>query len=309
MRHLAVLGFAASLVANQATAETREYRGLCEASAAAALDDRHFAVASDETNVLFVYERGIADPVAKFDFEPFTTFGGSDLEGAARVGSRVYWISSHSFNKNGQDRDKRKVFFATDVGFASGRPVLRAVGKPAFGLRDDLAAAAGVPNAELNLEGLAAAAEGLLLGLRGPLVDGKAIVVPLENPAAVVEASQAPRFGSAVRLDLGGLGIRSMDWVGSGERAYVITAGPVEDGSAPFRLYWWSGRPDDLSPKLALEMWTGDNLIPEALVAFPDQTSFQILSDDGNRCSDEGPAHLRRFRSVDVSLPEAGTAK
>jgi hypothetical protein len=39
-------------------ARAMEYKGLCEASAGAFLDAAHFAVASDETNTLRIYERG-----------------------------------------------------------------------------------------------------------------------------------------------------------------------------------------------------------------------------------------------------------
>src|SRR5689334_991375 len=40
-----------------------EYKGICEASAGAFVDDKHFVVASDETNLLQLYERGKADPI------------------------------------------------------------------------------------------------------------------------------------------------------------------------------------------------------------------------------------------------------
>src|SRR4029450_7704870 len=74
-----------------------EYKGLCEASAGAFLDDRHFVVASDETNLLQLYERGKADPFGDgIDMRKFLSFKKSDLEAAAVVGDRVYWMSSHS---------------------------------------------------------------------------------------------------------------------------------------------------------------------------------------------------------------------
>ena len=122
-----------------------EYKGICEASAGAFIDGTHFAVASDETNRLQIYERGKPEPIGNgIDMESFTSFDKSDLEAAAVIGDRVYWMSSHSFNGRGEDRPKRKVFFATKIVQANGKPTLEGVGKPVKSLRDPLAKAAGV---------------------------------------------------------------------------------------------------------------------------------------------------------------------
>ena len=122
-----------------------EYKGICEASAGAFIDSTHFVVASDETNKLQIYERGKPQPIGNgIDMETFTSFDKSDLEAAAVIGDRVYWISSHSFNSQGEDKSKRKVFFATKIVQADGKPTLVSVGKPVKSLRDPLAKAAGV---------------------------------------------------------------------------------------------------------------------------------------------------------------------
>ena len=44
-----------------------EYKGICEASAGAFIDGTHFAVASDETNKLQIYERGKPQPIGNGD--------------------------------------------------------------------------------------------------------------------------------------------------------------------------------------------------------------------------------------------------
>src|SRR4051812_22523828 len=99
MRVLSAVVCSLVTFAGQCLAEQQEYKGVCEASAAVVLDDNFFAVANDETNVVVAYQRGKPDPVRSFNFESFTTFDKSDLEGGARIGSRIYWISSHSLNK------------------------------------------------------------------------------------------------------------------------------------------------------------------------------------------------------------------
>jgi hypothetical protein len=133
VRMLAATG-AIGLMFAASTAGSFEYKGLCEASAGAFVDDKHFVVASDETNRLQLYERGKPDPIGKgFDMGPFTSFDKSDLEGAAVIKDRVYWISSHSFNSDGEDKKKRKVFFATKIDAAGDRPTPDARGNAGEG--------------------------------------------------------------------------------------------------------------------------------------------------------------------------------
>ena len=111
------------------SAGAAEYRGICEASTGAFIDGTHFAVASDETNKLQIYEHGKPQPIGNgIDMETFTSFDKSDLEAAAVIGDRIYWMSSHSFNSQGEDKPKRKVFFATKIVQANGKPTLEESG-------------------------------------------------------------------------------------------------------------------------------------------------------------------------------------
>ena len=289
--------FAAVVVSDAGAAE---YKGICEASAVAFIDRVHFVVASDETNKLQIYQRGKAEPIgAGIDMEGFTSFDKSDLEAAAAIGDRVYWISSHSFNSQGEDKPKRKVFFATRIVQVDGKPTLESVGKLVKSLRDPLAKAAGVNPAEMNVEALAATPEGgLLIGLRAPLRNGKALVVPFKNPKAVVdEPNTAPEFGEAVPVKLVDRGFRSMETLESGK--YAIIAGPVSDSAEGFALFRWSGPGTDPVKVDGADL-TG--IKPEAAMAVPGQNLLQLLSDDGDICSDEDdPTSKRRFRSTDVT--------
>jgi hypothetical protein len=170
-------------------------------------------VASDERNELQIYKRGQPRPVGALDLSKFldTKEGeGSDLEGAAMIGTRICWIASHSLNKEGKVRERRHRFFATEVQPGQ-TPSLRIVGKRAYTnlLRDlvtakkldalKLADAATLKPEDvggLNIEGLAATPEGyLLIGFRNPVPDGLALVVPLENPRALSKG-RSQRSGS-----------------------------------------------------------------------------------------------------------------
>jgi hypothetical protein len=291
-------------------ARAMEYKGLCEASAGAFLDATHCAVASDETNTLHIYERGKPDPIGKgVDMEDFTGFDKSDLEGAAAIGDRVYWISSHSFSKKNKDKAERKVFFATKIVMENGKPTLEPTGKPVTSLRDGIAAAAGAQPGELNIEALSATPErGLLVGLRSPLrkVDGanQAIVVPFKNPADVIDNGAAPNLDTVFTLKLNGRALRSMDLIATSPARYIIVAGPVADGPG-FALFRWDGPGTDPEEITGGPDLTG--LTPEGAMAVPGTELVQLLSDDGEvngiKCDDEkDPPEKRKFRSIDVTV-------
>ena len=82
-------------LAKLAQAQEFAYRGMCDASAAVALDAGHFVVANDERNTLRVYKRGQSDPVDSvpiFEFLKTKEKKESDLEEPqeSEVGSTGY---------------------------------------------------------------------------------------------------------------------------------------------------------------------------------------------------------------------------
>ncbi len=123
----------------------RTYYGLCDASAAAILDADHFAVGDDEDNIIRVYHRraGVL-PVFSLDVSPFLEADPenpeADLEGAARLGDWIYWITSHGRNRKGEDSPGRQRFFAVAGSVRDGLARLDPVGMPYKRLLDDLLA-------------------------------------------------------------------------------------------------------------------------------------------------------------------------
>jgi hypothetical protein len=287
----ALLCLSAMAMTEPAGAQVPEsYRGPCDASAAVAVGTDMFVVGNDEDNTLHAYRRGHAPPIASFPLSRFLDAPSAevDIEGAAAIGARIYWISSHGRDSRGNPVPARHRLFATELRGGSA-PVLVPVGAPYVSLLRDLLAsealkpfrldaASRLPaEAEggLNIEGLAATPDGrLLIGFRNPLPAQRALVVPLENPADVVAGMRA-RLGAPILLDLDRRGIRSIDLVGS---AYEIVAGPTADRGR-FALYRWSGAAAD-APVLAADVDLGD-LRPEALFAVPATSRVQLLSDDG----------------------------
>lgn len=311
----ALLIFPVSSTAAPAAVST--YSGMCNASAAVALDDRHFAMADDEENIIRIYRMdrpGAA--VGQFDAAPHLDLTRkspeTDIEGAARIGDVVFWITSHSRNKNAKDRPNRLRLFATEIVRTSAAPELKPFGSPCLGLLDALLADARLRPFKLkaaaerapkdrdgfNIEGLSATPDGhLLLGFRNPIPKGKALLVPVRSPLAAVR-SQPPQLGDPILLDLGGLGVRSMDWW---EGRYWIVAGDY-DGHKRSKLFQWDGQ------RVRRVDVDFSDFNPEALAFYPGRDAVQCFSDDGKReiggtnCEDLRDPAQRRFRSLWVPL-------
>jgi hypothetical protein len=317
-----------------APAGVTTYEGMCDASAAVAVGPDWFLVANDEDNVLCHYLREPGGkPRSEFDLTKFlaleTKNPEADIEGAALTyvpsGPRVYWITSHGASRKGEPRPNRRRFFATGISRNTGGVTIEPAGKPYNNLLDDMAAderlerfklddaAKRAPESEggLNIEGLADVPEAhaLLIAFRNPIPDGKALVVPLLNPADLVERDGTrAKFGDPVLLPLGGRGVRSIDYHPT-RKTYLIIAGAHNDDKN-FVLFEWSGNAADAPKELAAGKMDGLN--PEALfVAMgPEQANgtgvppqVQILSDDGGEpvgnvdCKD-APPEQRSFRGA-----------
>ncbi|WP_164828628.1 DUF3616 domain-containing protein [Sinorhizobium meliloti] len=284
-------------------ADVQRYSGICESSAGALIDAKRFAAASDESNVIRIYERGLTAIAASVDLKTFTGYGKSDIEGAAVRGDIVYWSASQSQSSSGSDR-KRKVIFATRIVESNGGAMLEPMGVVREDLKPHLVDLSGSSDESINVEGLAVTPDGdLMFGFRN-LVGNKAAVVTLKNADFVLASeNNPPGFGDTAMLDLDGRGIRSLERIG--ERYLIVAGKPSEAADVDYALYWWDG--DHGSKAIAWE--TQPNLTgldPEMAMALQDGTTLQIVSDDGDRCPDveeeDPPSNERAFSSVDVPL-------
>lgn len=301
----------------------RHYQGMCDASAVEMLDQEYFAVGNDEDNILRVYARSRAGfPATTLDLSRFLVPRRktleADLEAAARVGNRIYWIASHGANSKGRFQPTRHRFFATTIGQTNGAATLQPYGLPYDALLRDLAQLPALASFQLsqgarkapkstgalNIEGLAAMPEGgLLIGFRNPIPGGRALLVPLRNPDEVVHGHPA-RFGEPVLLDLGGLGIRSLALRGD---RYLIVAGSFESGGTS-SLYEW--KPGEIKARpLTVSGLAGVN--PEGIAIIPgaDTRHLWVVSDDGTclvngiECKRLKDERLKSFRAFELELP------
>ena len=101
---------------------------------------------------------------------------------------------------------------------------------------------------ELNIEGLAwdPVRSRLLLGLRAPVIDGHALVIPLKlrDPRWPFEADNLEvDGGKAIRLALGGSGIRNLEYDTVSGSFWVITGATSNCENEDFRLLEWREGP------------------------------------------------------------------
>ncbi|MES0038856.1 DUF3616 domain-containing protein [Mesorhizobium sp. M0046] len=308
-----------------ALAEQLVFTGMCDASAAVALDDTHFAVADDERDTLRIYDLTTLEQTSELNLTAYLHNRNkkgepkeADLEGAVRRGQNVIWISSHGRNKDAQEKVFRWRLFATPI-IDKSPPALAAPTHEAYpGFHADLMAYGtahpelGLAQAEpnppkkggLNIEGLADAGDDdLYIGLRSPLWNGQAIVLKMLDVSGVLSGGLGPiKMGEPLPLDLGGRGIRSMERVGD---HYLIIAGPsTEDDSSEgtklgFKLYTWNGTQSRTISSSDTD-FTG--LSPEALFEIGATGHFMALSDDGTvktggvKCKDNDAA--KSFRAI-----------
>lgn len=297
------------------------YQRACDGSLGVRFDAHTFLSGSDEDQELRLYRRGLdAPPERRFDLSSELDLSDSaeaDFEDAARIGDRVYVVSSHGRTSEGELDRSRFRFFAFDLDASGEELALEVAGRTETLLDDLLAAenwdqantaviaairaAAGLDQDEnedltpdangATLEGLAQAGTALApatlwLGFRNPTFQQRAIVVSLLNPDAAITGVTA-HFGEAVLLDLGGLGIRALTW-SSFHGAVIVLAGPRAPGG-PFRLFEWSGLPTDAAVPVVDFTGLPSDSSPEAIIAYPDSPDVQILFDQGEHRIDDEP--------------------
>lgn len=119
----------------------------------------------------------------------------------------------------------------------------------------------------LNIEALAwdPRSRRLLLGLRAPVVDGHALVVPvrLADTTASFATENLRADGPAIRLQLNGAGIRSLEYDAHAGSFRVIAGAALNDETEEFRVYEWNGEAGQ--PTRLVSAWPAQ-LKPEGIV-------------------------------------------
>jgi hypothetical protein len=274
--------------------------GIYEPSAIQQLPDGRFLVVEDEQEHPFSLVA--IGPNQRIDSTPLTQglldFNDNfwkldDLEGIALDrADYLYAITSHSRASDGDDKKSRNklVRFRIDGNRVTKPSVVKGL-KPALSaIHPVLAAAAEIRDVKtsggLSIEGLEISPDQqrLLIGFRSPLLDRKAIVAYVENPAAMFDANEPPRVSTTLTtLDLGGNGIRGLSYIPA-LNGYLVIAGPVSRELAQFQLWFWSGQAAAPARRVTvpgLEGFEHAEGVSPALIE--GRQRIIIVSDDGSR--------------------------
>jgi hypothetical protein len=192
----------------------------------------------------------------------------TDLEGITSDGTSFYVVGSQS--KRSGFRGDGLVRFKFDPKTRRTESVERIQGLKAW-------LAAHVPELKgtaqrvgdhvLNIEGIAwdPARSRLLLGLRAPVVNGRALVVPLklQDPRGAFSTANLRVDGPTIRLPLGGAGVRSIEYDATARAFRVITGAGLNTENRDFHIVEWKGDPSPAS--LPVIGSFGRNLKPEGI--------------------------------------------
>lgn len=274
--------------------------GIYEPSAIQQLPDARFLVVEDEKEhpfslISFTADGRLAGPPISVD----TPDRLNDLEGlTSGPNGFLYAITSHSRDSDGERKKSRCRLLRfrltgeliTDAVLTEGLLPALTAAHPALAAAADVSDVKG--EAGLNIEALEMSPDGrqLLIGLRGPLIDGQAVLAVLASPDALFD-SGTPMSVSVRLLDLGGQGIRGIAWVPA-LGGYLVIAGPLFRAPAPFRLWFWNGT--DSAAQAVSVPGLSDLVRAEGVAAalIGGIHSVLLVSDDGNRKEGRNAGHL-----------------
>ncbi|MEA5410276.1 DUF3616 domain-containing protein [Synechococcus sp. BA-120 BA3] len=213
--------------------------------------------------------------------------GESDIEGLARDGDRLWLVGSHSLRRRRYDAKGGPLKLHDSQSrnaHVLGCLRLDGEGRPVAGQRLAFDAAEGrdaltqalasdrriapflaIPSKDngLDIEGIAALGERVLVGLRGPVLRGIALVLDLrlggldgDGPTLSLEAHRC-RY-----LSLSGLAVRDLAVV-PGSHDVLVLAGPTMDLAGPCYLHRWRNAlgPQDAPPKDGVTLETTEPLL------------------------------------------------
>jgi hypothetical protein len=304
---------------NAAAPQFLPLTGLYEPSAIQQLPDGRFLVVEDEVDHPFsLVSFGSDGAVYSHALSPGWFEGNqefwklNDLEGLALDAQGwIYAMTSHSRNSAGEEKKARDklVRFRIEGNKVTATQVLTGV-KPALtATHPVLAAAALISDVKgaggLNVEALEITPDRaqLMIGLRSPLQDGRAIIARLDNPVGVFEAGEPARIAPRLdTLDLGGHGLRGLSYVPA-LGGYVLISGPVAREATPFGLWFWPGGPEDAARPIRVPGLAGferaEGVSPALLDGRP---QLILVSDDGSR--DDG--RFGRYLRLDLDQLQIG---
>lgn len=287
-----------------------KFEGIYEPSAAQQLQDGRLIIVEDEaTRAMSVVqfradgslaENTLLDNLLLKSFKRKI----NDLEGLTMdAKGYVYAITSHSRNEKGKRKKSREQILRFKI---EGNEVVDQAVYTA--LTDDLLRSGVLDKVlqqsshtninfnQINIEAFSFNKEKdkLMLGFREPLIDGKSMIVTLENPFAIFERGEQPKFSTEVRLlDLKGGGIRSLDYDPKLGGYLMTNESDKGLGKKKSQLWLWSGKADAEPQPIKLpDMINLKNVESIAPVSVNGESRLLLLSDDGKAKKNKGAHYL-----------------
>jgi len=276
-----------------------KFEDIYEPSAAQQLPDGRLLIVEDEpTRALSIAE---FSPDGSLQENPLlsvfllTSFKTklNDLEGVTMdENGYIYTITSHSRTKKGKRKQDREQLIrfkiqdnnVIDIGIYTDLvKQLKASGILEKALINSLDKQ--VSFNEINIEALSfdKDKQKLLIGLRAPLIDGKSIIIILDNPNAIFEHNEPAIFSDdLILLDLNNGGLRSLNYAPYLGGYLMDNEIRKANGKKKSQLWFWKGLADHQPLPIELpNMINLKNVEAVTPVTINGKARLLLLSDDG----------------------------
>lgn len=231
-----------------------------------------------------------------------------DLEGITASGdSTLFAITSHSVTRKGKRKEEREQLLKLKVHNKS----VTLTGKSGTLLPYLINRLQQVPGLDeslantINIEGLSFDKSGkrLLVGLRTPTLNGKAIVLEILNPYSLFENNESPLFSDQlILLDIGGGGIRAMEYFSQFDRYLVANEVTNKKGKRRSRVWAWDGTTNNTPTRVFLPKLKGiKNIEGLTPLSYENHHFLLLVCDDGKRDGEKG-AHYVLIRNSEFSV-------
>ncbi len=195
------------------------FSGFCEASSIVSSDDGYIVGDNEAEDRLFVFTSDLTQLAPRN-----LSVQVEDIEALATLPEGLLIVGSQGANKRGERRPRRELVLLQGH---------RAISPDLSGCPACVAARSLPPKrGGLSVEGAAHWRGSLWLGLRSPLVEGKALLLRMSgDPRSILEVA------GMTSLDLDGFGVRELvPW----RNGLLVLAGPADAGDALHRVYFLS---------------------------------------------------------------------
>ena len=164
-----------------------------------------------------------------------------DIEAMTSDGNTVYAITSHSLSRSRKVRASREqiIMFKYEDGSIADFHSYGSLKADLHKEFSDFFETSVFSPTDINIEGLSfeSVSNTLIIGFRSPVVDGKAILVAIENAKEIFLDGKKPIFSKPIMLNLNGKGIRDLTYDTKKDGFWII-AGSSNNRDSKFELWY-----------------------------------------------------------------------